>query len=781
MIAAQKKRMTSMKRKLITVIVSAVLILAMAIALIFILDFVKTTTVVDPADGSEYFIRYKEKTYALYYDDKTTKCPTDSNYGYYVTRAGTLIEVNAETGEYEIQAVLEDYSNTEGNEVVGFNFRRLLFPHIEKKNIRSLEVHNDTGSYTFARVNVETGEIDNTSDFIILGSAMTTYDQELFASLYVSAGYTISTRKIENPIKDANGQFTEYGLVAQTREKYDPETGNPIVFDPETGEEVTVDVLNGEEIGGRQPVTYEYSPAYYILTDINGNRYKVIIGDRLVTGGGYYVQYVDMSGAQENPRDAVYVLSSDIGSCLLAPIEDYVTPLISYPMTMNTYFDVEDFILTKRNGKGVDDFEEIVSFSYIDLTERENTISSSIPYVFLENSKSPAASLEGYQPSSDNIGACLQNIYTPSYVGVHKFAPDDEDFVECGLSRVVVDENREPVLDKDGNKQYEFCAEYMISFKYDILDDDGNFVETIQQIILISAPNENGNYYTFTSVYSPASEGKDAKYLYDYNMIVEVEGYSLNFLTWDSYDWINSSYISFNIAFIESIKIESPDYSAQFTLDNSLSDQSEQTSSNLLVVNGSDSLGHNVSTFAQKTVVDKDGVTWVITASDIKAYSASGTELKITSSRYEYNKMGTQVLVDTGGIKAQNGDIIYVYTDEVVTKHPDGSEERVCRFDGSLFRKFYQTFLYATITDSYPMDDATREETLAQTPLLTITIKTTTGEEYVYRFYSVTSRKALITVNGNGEFIVLPTRVQKFITDAQRFFNLELIDATDKF
>ena len=64
--------------------------------------------------------------------------------------------------------------------------------------------------------------------------------------------------------------------------------------------------------------------------------------------------------------------------------------------------------------------------------------------------------------------------------------------------------------------------------------------------------------------------------------------------------------------------------------------------------------------------------------------------------------------------------------------------------------------------------------------LLTMTIKTTEGEEKVYRFYELTSRKAYITINGNGGFYVLRNRVAKFVSDAQRFFALEMIDATGK-
>ena len=779
--AAEKKRMTSMKRLKVTIIIAAVLVVAMAIAVGFVLDYVNATTVVDPADGTEYFVREKDNIYKLYDTDKKTVLPTDEQYGYYVTHAQTLISVNPETGEYEIEAVLEDRIAVD-NEVVGFNFRRLLFPHIEKKNILSLEVHNDTGTFTFARIN-EQGDIDPAGDFIIMGSPMTVYDQELFASLYVSAGYTISTRKIEDPIKDAEGKFSEYGLVAQTRYLYDRETGHPVVIDPETGKQTPMEASKITE--DMERVTYEYTPAYYVLTDINGNRYKVIIGDKLVTGGGYYVQYVDMSGGVETPREAVYVLSADIGNSLLAPIEDFVTPMITYPMTMNSYFDVEDFIVLRRTESAESetgfDYTETVSFTYIDLTERENTINASVPYVFNENSKSPAAALKGYQPSSNNISSALQSLYSPSCVGVHKFAPTPEDMVECGLWELVVDENGEPKLDDKGEKQYDICAEYTLAFKYDVLDDQNEYVSTVQNMLIVSKPNEQGNYYVFTSLFAPKDGDKESEYLYDYNMIVEVEGHSLSFLEWDPYDWINSSYINFNIAYVESITIQSPDYNAQFILDNSLSDQSKQTNSNLMFVTGSDSKGNNRVTFAQKTVVDYDGVTWVITGSDIKAYSATGTELKITSSVYDYNKLGTQVLTDTGGIKANNGDVVYVYADTVVTEHPDGSREEICRYDSALFRRFYQTLLYATIVDSYPLEESEREKLISGEPMLTLTVKTSDGEVYIYRYYHLTSRKAYITVNGNGGFYVLPTRMQKFISDAQRFFNLEPIEATDKF
>ena len=64
--------------------------------------------------------------------------------------------------------------------------------------------------------------------------------------------------------------------------------------------------------------------------------------------------------------------------------------------------------------------------------------------------------------------------------------------------------------------------------------------------------------------------------------------------------------------------------------------------------------------------------------------------------------------------------------------------------------------------------------------LLTLNMTDTNGKTIEYKFYSLTARKAYITVNGNGGFYVTPGRVQKFISDTQRFFNNEMIDPTAK-
>lgn len=752
-----------MKRRTTAIVISAIAVIALVIALIFVLDYVKTLTF-DDVDGQTYYIRKRDGSYSMYDGDRV-KLNTDAQYGYYITDIGTLVKVDAETGEYEVIAVVD----TEGNEVVGYNSRLLLFPHIEKKNILSLKVHNAHGEYTFVRVNEE-GNVDASGDFIIESSPLTSYDQELFASLYVGAGYTLSLLKLEDPIKDANGEFTEYGLAAQTRYRTEDKDGNPL----ETPEE------------------YAYEPTWYVLTDTSGNQYKVIVGDALVTGGGYYVQYVDMSGETESKRDAVYVLDSDTGSCMNAPIEDYVTPMLSYPMSMNTYFDVEDFTIGQRldNAKPGDTtlYQKIIAFSYVDLSLRENTLNSSRPYEF-------SLKLDGYIPSSTNVDSVLYTLYSPTYIGVPKLSPTPEDLEKYGIYAKELDETGNAKTDEKGDFVYTPFSAYTISFKYDILDDDGNCTSTIHQMILISEKNENGNYYAYTAVSNVTEkDGKETlELLYTYDMVVELDGHSMAFLEWDQYEWVSNNYIDANIAFVDTITISSPNYSATFRLDNSLSDQSNGTDSSNLIVNATDSKGNDISSFGKLEVTDKWGVKWVITSSDIKVYGADGSERKIKDgeSYYDYNKLSTQVLCknnpiecDGKKVEVKADTVRVIYTDE--NGNATGVEETYVRYDTGLFRKFYQTLLYASIVDSYNLTEEKEAELLADSSkwLLTITVTTKdvdgTTETNTFSFYQLSSRKAYITINGNGGFYVMKNRVDKFISDAQRFFAYEVIDPTAK-
>ncbi|MBE6576956.1 MAG: hypothetical protein E7653_02310 [Ruminococcaceae bacterium] len=750
----RKKRSTLLRRRTTAIVVSLVAIVVLAIALAVVLDYVRTITIVDPADNATYYIRFKDKKYALYDADKKTVMPTESTYGYYVMRSGNLVSIDQEAGTYELIII----DATEGNETYeGYMFSIMMFPHITSENIRQLDVYNSKGSFTFYRYNKETGKVDNTADFSIKGSPLVTFDQQMFAELYVNAGYTIVDMKIEDPIKDQNGEFSEYGLVPETRPLYDEETGEPVI-DEATG----------------QQMTYEYVPAYYVLTDTSGNQYKVIIGDMLVTGSGYYVQYVDMSTGSEVKRDAVYVLPFDIGNTMLAAIEDFVTPQISYPMSLNDYFDVEDFYIYKwdeSKGPTSDDrYEPIIGFTYVDLSERENTIRASRPYIFTSEVK------QGYFPSDTNISACLQALYSPSFNGVKKLAPSAQDLYDYGLAV-------ENGTDSDGNKKYALFSEYLVTYNFDIRDENGNLLETINNVIYFSEINENGKRYSYTEIYATDKDGERGELSYTLDMIVEVNAHTVEFLNWDSFDWITEQYFNLNIAFCDKISISTSNYSAQFDLDNSASGMTDSIVSDKIYIVATDSTGRNKTTFSTMKFVDINGYIWEVSTTGIKMKDAAGQEYKINDARYDHNTLGEQALVLDGFISCADGAKVYVSADEVRIVPLDASQTvTYVRYDTSVFRQFYQTLLYANIVNSYELsaEEKTALENDPGRKMLTMTVVDTEGTTTEYSFYRLTSRKAYITINGAGGFYVMSNRVEKIVSDAQKFFENQMIDPTAK-
>ena len=764
---AQKKQKTLMKRRKRAIILCAVAVLLLAVALVFVMDYVRTVTVED-VDGTAYYIRKKDGVYALYDADRNL-LKQEEAYGYYVTALGTLVRVDAETGEYEIFAVVD----TEGNEVYDLHSARMLiFPHLQREDILSLEIHNSNGDdYMFLRYNADTEKMDVDSDFVLLNSPASGYDPEKFSSLIVHTGYAMSSMKLKDPIKDERGEFSEYGLVPETR----------------------IDE-NGNE--------YAYEPAYYVVTDIEGTQHKVILGDMLVPQTGYYAQYVTIGAdGTETKRDAVYVLDANKGADILATVEHYVTPMLTYPMELTNFVDVKNFRVHQRieGSKPGDDGvtmygKPVVDFSYIDFSLRENTLQSSYPYVFAEN-------LEGYTPSFVGISECLQGLYDPALVGVCKLGPSAKDMAKYGLYAPKLNEDGTPKTDEKGNILYAACADYTFSFDFDVKDDDGNVLRTMNNVVLVSDKKldektgeyvKTGSYYAYT-ILTEVKTDENGKRTYEetglYNMIVEVEDHTLNFVKWDSYAWINANYVVGNIVFVTDITVTAKDYHASFTLDNSMSDTTDSMNSNYLNVIGSDSNGKTADTLGLLKVTDKNGYIWHISATELKVFDASGKSMEMAEGvpYYANNAMGRQALCRNGYIECASYRV-EVTADTVRVLYHNGREETFCRYQSNLFKDFYLTLTTSTIVDAYEMtDDA--EAALVNDPeklLLTLTVKTRdvdgTEETTTYRFYEIDGapRKAYLTVNGNGGFYVMRSRVDKIVGDAQNVFDLKLIDPMAK-
>lgn len=735
----QKARATLLGRRKRAIIIFSLTFIVLLATAITVNHFVRFVPFED-VDGTEYRVVLKAGKYGLY-DTNGNKLEAADEYSYFVTKAGTLVDVNADTGKTQIIAQVD----TEYGEANDDRNQLLLFPKIGRKELSSLEVSNSHGKFKFLRYNLETDKPDNSSDFIIESAPLASYDQELFAELYVNAGYTISRLKIEDPIKDENGEFSEYGLVAEKR------------IDEEGNE-------------------YNYEPAYYVITDINGKSHKIIIGDMLVTGGGYYVQYVEMTATGEQKRDAVYVFEASIGKTLLASVETFVKPQIVYQMSVNDYLDVEEFTIFKYDDDRTTP-NKVVGFTFIPLSERQGSITANKPYVFDD----PA--LRGYAPHVDNISTTLSGFYTTSFEQVCKLAPEDEDFVKYGLGKI------ETVVGEDGKITEEFShtPKYVISFYYDVLDENEKYQQTLKQIVYVSEPNEAGNYYAFSFVYEghPDSKNKekDEKFLYTYDMITEISAHCFDFLSWKPSKWVSSSYIDNNIAFIDTIDIKAGDYETFLDLDNSKTEQDgENVSSSLLTVKAKDNQGHDFETFSKLVVTDKSGFVWTITPTSIDVVNKKGEKSTISTAYYAYNKLGRQTKCVSGYIDCNDGRKVKVTADTVEVTEIDGSVHEYVRFSTTLFRQFYQTLLVATIVDTYELTEEEEAELLANKDklIMSMTVKDTDGVVKELGFYKLTSRKAYITINGEGGYYVMVDRVEKIISDVQKFFNNIPIDAMSK-
>ena len=171
-------------------------------------------------------------------------------------------------------------------EVIGTNNRILMFNHVQKADIQSVDVTNEHGSYTFYR--------DSSDNFAIRGAETISYSQERLASLVVSAGYTISMTRVTEICED----MSEYGLSP------------------------------------------EDNPASYTLTTTRGVTHTVYIGNKIPTGGGYYCSY-------EN-RPAVYVLDTTLASTLLADVRDMMQAILVYPISQNNYYTITNFDIIKN-------------------------------------------------------------------------------------------------------------------------------------------------------------------------------------------------------------------------------------------------------------------------------------------------------------------------------------------------------------------------------------------------------------------------------------------------
>lgn len=765
----RRKRSTLLHRRKVAIVASILLVAILSGTLAFVFTYFKNVIPYKEIDTNtkEEYQYYIKKIAGLYkmYDDEgkllSQQTPPGTSDPLYVTELGTMIYVNEETGEYERRVVpemlfseedlereayLSIFKSIKNDIPVDANRNPIYYtgPNTEDY-IVSIDIHNSYGDFTVCRLHIDekTGKITlggNKGDYVLRNASLSAINKDYMSYLTFYSGFPLVQKRLEDPVKDANGEYSEYGLVAEKRIDKD-----------------------GKE--------YDYTPSYYVITSASGLKHKVIIGDALLDKSGYYIQYEDKNGVK---RDAVYILKptdmtevngTTFENTILGPAKNLLTPSLIYPATGNDYHDVNDFSINKKENGELD---EIVNFSYVDIADRTQTVLGIHPYVFSDDS------FKGYHPNYDNIDLALQKLMDPDIVDIAVVAPTKEQRVEYGIMKKI---------DKgDGTFEYVYDSEYVIKFKKKIKPADSEESFELVQTIYVSKRNSDGNYYTFTEMRAPNITDENIFNGVKIDMICEVSTATLDFLEYDTYDWIYPQFMQIQLDYVKDVEFAFGDNNTKISVNNY--EVGKNAVIDVIAVDGKKYTDASpLKTFGILNITESNGNVWVVTPQEVKVYNAAGTELKPETRTRVENSIGQKVQILQKPIAAANGDWYYINKDDITIAKKGGGSETILRHHTMLFQRMFATINGTRIIDSYRLTDeeeaALRADKSAH--IMTIKITDTEGEQKTYEFYSLpgSSRKAYIFVDGVGGFYVQATRLTKIMNDVQRFMAGEPVYTDD--
>ena len=467
-------------------------------------------------DGGTYLLRLEGKIYSLYREDGTPLEQAEENY--FVLDSGTLVILDRKTGATALDARVD----TTGTEQATADGRVLIFPYTSRNALQSVAVTNKHGSFEFYR--------DDAGNFRIKGYESTGYQGEMLSYLIACGGYTIANRIDREESIDKYG-FSEYG--------------------------------------------FDSPQATYRITTVKGNVYDIDIGDMTVDGYGYYARYTT------DGRQALYVLpKSYIGETLLAPIEDFVYPVLNVKTSYNNYLDVQNCTLTHNTyaEDGSVKRDVYTRFSYLSKVNGEDRLKGeykSQPFFSLGD-------LAMYTPSPDSINEMLYNLYTMTFIGTRHLGTEPEALAEYGL-------------DKPAYSLY-----YETSFVE--TSQSQNYAKPVylHQYIYFSEKTPQGTYYAYSMVYESAT-GTGSSFVLrdDYKQIVEIDASMLDFLSYSKAKWVAQDYFYLYMSYCDRIELERGDEKITLVI---------KHTSNGSLVTVSDGKGKTYTLSADKvSYVDKNG------------------------------------------------------------------------------------------------------------------------------------------------------------------------------
>ncbi len=375
-------------------------------------------------------------------------------------------------------------------EVLSGSKRVMMFEHLERGQIQSIEVHNEYGEYT-CYYNAET------ESFCFLGLEGAPYNEELFSQLIVASGFPlISDRFLPG---EERAELSEYGLGPDD------------------------------------------DPAYYIITTrpVEGEetrRYKVFIGKPSLTENYYYCMV--------EGRDIVYVLEQSIKTTLLADVKSLLTPIMTYPIEDNSYLTNISQIMIARDG------ELFVLIQYQDDDANAPGVEDfgvTVPYIVTKPVE--------YDAATERMTEMRGQIVNMA----------GSELLEYNIYDVVmlVDDDGAPLLDENGEQEYEYVMKadiaekygfvipaYDIYYKYRTAED-----AVIDNLVSVSAKQRREDGTEFYYV---------ASHMFD--TIAAIDAAKLSFLEWQLKDYLDKPIFSVNIDKVSRIKLISDTKNYDFEL-----------------------------------------------------------------------------------------------------------------------------------------------------------------------------------------------------------------------
>lgn len=489
--AARVQSALRRQRRILLIAVIVTVVLAVALALTTF--FTGRDPFFDPVDNTKYYVVRREGSFVLVDTDGEILRKTEASN--FVTATGTIVNVDKSTGKCTVVATVL----VEGDETTKFNsstyeYDVLLYPILERAQIKSIEIVNKNGKISIGRLVDKDGVVSfvlqNRPDLEIGGSI-------LFATLINCTGYTQTLMRLD---PDRALGYEEYGL-------------------------------DDEDV-------------YFVITDTDGKSHKVIVGDEVPAGTGYYARY--------EGRDAIYVLrefsseteynSTFKKSVVESRQEDYVVaPNSSHNVTASNYFDVSSFKIYNAENRT----KPFVEFSYSgSIEKRRNTYYANIPYV-------AEGGMGGYTVDSITVDDCLYALQ--QWQGDHVVAIGDSTR-EGDLNEWL----KAYGLDTDS---YAYRFSYILNLARTYNSETGKDViskEKDQEYheVLVSKKQEDGFYYVYNICYTWDPETSSySKRAPGYDMVVAMAPNQVQFLTWDLDHWIDSSLFGGHIAYLTEVAI----------------------------------------------------------------------------------------------------------------------------------------------------------------------------------------------------------------------------------